>query len=155
MLLNRQSDVSVLDHCIWNSLSTRHSGFAEGDDFAKRYPPAVTLLAAIRDLSPASLDSLGRVMAPGETCALFLDTLPALPAELELMRAVPLVQMVWSGMVEAQDENRIEPLSIANVDEMLALTELTKPGPFGERTPELGTYLGIRENGRLVAMAGE
>jgi predicted GNAT family acetyltransferase len=39
--------------------------------------------------------------------------------------------------------------------EMLELTTLTKPGPFGPRTHELGTYLGIRQNHRLVAMAGE
>ncbi|EFL36947.1 LOW QUALITY PROTEIN: acetyltransferase, partial [Streptomyces viridochromogenes DSM 40736] len=29
------------------------------------------------------------------------------------------------------------------------------PGPFWPRTHELGTYLGIRHNGTLVAMAGE
>ncbi len=38
---------------------------------------------------------------------------------------------------------------------MMALTALTKPGPFGKRTHELGTYLGIRRDGKLVAMAGE
>jgi len=38
---------------------------------------------------------------------------------------------------------------------MLTLTELTKPGPFSKRTHEMGEYWGIRENGRLVAMAGE
>jgi predicted GNAT family acetyltransferase len=38
---------------------------------------------------------------------------------------------------------------------MMALTELTKPGPFGPRTHELGTFLGIRIGGKLVAMAGE
>src|SRR5260370_36302360 len=38
---------------------------------------------------------------------------------------------------------------------MLALTELTRPGPFSKRTPELGSYLGIYEPGQLVAMAGE
>lgn len=38
---------------------------------------------------------------------------------------------------------------------MLALAQLTKPGPFGLRTRELGTYIGIRQNGQLVAMAGE
>ena len=38
---------------------------------------------------------------------------------------------------------------------MLALVELTKPGPFSKRTPELGSYLGIHEDGKLVAMAGE
>jgi len=31
----------------------------------------------------------------------------------------------------------------------------TNPGPFGLRTIELGDYLGVFENGRLVAMAGE
>ncbi len=38
---------------------------------------------------------------------------------------------------------------------MLSLAERTKPGPFLPRTIELGTYLGIRRDGELVAMAGE
>jgi predicted GNAT family acetyltransferase len=39
--------------------------------------------------------------------------------------------------------------------EMVELATLTKPGPFASRTHELGTYLGIRRDGKLVAMAGE
>ncbi len=145
----------MLDHCIWNSLSTCHVFFADGDELAKRYPPAVTLLAGVRDFSAASFESLTRIMSPGETAIFFLDSLPELPAELTLVRQIPLAQMVWSGSVDGDEENPIEQLSIADVDEMLVLTELTKPGPFGKRTPELGTYLGVRDNGRLVAMAGE
>ena len=38
---------------------------------------------------------------------------------------------------------------------MIELTELTKPGPFYARTHELGTFLGIRVDGKLVAMTGE
>ena len=38
---------------------------------------------------------------------------------------------------------------------MLALATLTKPGPFGSRTHELGSYVGIRSQRKLVAMAGE
>jgi len=38
---------------------------------------------------------------------------------------------------------------------MLELTALTEPGPFRQRTSELGGFLGIRESGRLAAMAGE
>jgi predicted GNAT family acetyltransferase len=30
-----------------------------------------------------------------------------------------------------------------------------QPGPFGSRTLEMGRYFGYREDGRLVAMAGE
>jgi len=145
----------MLDHCIWNALSSCHVSFAERDEFAKRYPPEVTALAAIRDFSAESFRSLARLIAPGEMGIFFLDALPSLPSEWRVIREVPLAQMVWNGSAGVQDGEGIEQLSIADVDEMLALTELTKPGPFGTRTPELGTYLGIRDQGRLVAMAGE
>nr|WP_198423905.1 GNAT family N-acetyltransferase [Microlunatus antarcticus] len=35
------------------------------------------------------------------------------------------------------------------------LVARTEPGPFRPRTYELGTYLGLRHDGRLVALAGE
>jgi predicted GNAT family acetyltransferase len=35
------------------------------------------------------------------------------------------------------------------------LAELTKPGPFAQRTIVLGSYIGIRSGDQLVAMAGE
>ena len=38
---------------------------------------------------------------------------------------------------------------------MLELTAATQPGPFAARTYEMGRYLGVRVDGRLVAMAGE
>jgi predicted GNAT family acetyltransferase len=38
---------------------------------------------------------------------------------------------------------------------MQELVRLTNPGPFGPRTIELGRFVGIRRDGRLVAMAGE
>jgi predicted GNAT family acetyltransferase len=38
---------------------------------------------------------------------------------------------------------------------MLGLVDLTRPGPFAARTVEMGRYLGVRDEGRLVAMAGE
>jgi len=38
---------------------------------------------------------------------------------------------------------------------MLALATLTRPGPFFDRTHQLGDFLGVRIEGQLVAMAGE
>jgi predicted GNAT family acetyltransferase len=38
---------------------------------------------------------------------------------------------------------------------MIALAALTKPGPFDRRTREFGDYIGIRREGKLVAMAGQ
>jgi predicted GNAT family acetyltransferase len=38
---------------------------------------------------------------------------------------------------------------------MLELAKLTEPGPFRERTIELGGFFGIFEDQRLLAMAGQ
>jgi predicted GNAT family acetyltransferase len=46
-------------------------------------------------------------------------------------------------------------LTETDVPEILDLVERTKPGPFAKRTIEMGHYLGIRRDGRLIAMAGE
>ena len=45
----------------------------------------------------------------------------------------------------------------SDVAEMVALVDRTQPGPFTDRTIELGTYLGLRDasDGALVAMAGQ
>ena len=54
-----------------------------------------------------------------------------------------------------EGEVDVTTLGSADVPEMQALVELTHPGPFRSRTIELGTYIGIRDRGRLMAMAGE
>ncbi len=53
------------------------------------------------------------------------------------------------------DSVRIEPLSCANSAEMVELTSIAFPGFFRIRTCEMGSYYGIRSEGRLVAMCGE
>ena len=64
------------------------------------------------------------------------------------------VQLVAAALDAAPDEEAV-PLGPADVPDMLSLTRRAKPGPFLSRTIELGAYLGIRREGRLVAMAGE
>jgi len=76
---------------------------------------------------------------------------------MEFIVGAPLLQMVCDKPAPFSSSNghAILELGSSESPEMLELTALTKPGPFGTRTHELGTYLGIRDNGRLVAMAGE
>jgi ribosomal protein S18 acetylase RimI-like enzyme len=143
-----------LDNPIWNSLSTLHAHFAEGDELAKRYPAEVTLLAGMGEPTAAAYASLAKTLQRAGA-ALFLDQPPQIPAGWITVHASPLVQMVCEKPNLAQDGYPAEKLTPADVPEMLALAELTKPGPFGTRTRELGVYLGIRKAKRLVAMAGE
>ena len=64
------------------------------------------------------------------------------------------MQLVDVSLVKEPDPEAIR-LTAADVPEILDLVDRTQPGPFRPRTIELGTYLGIRRNGALVAMAGE
>jgi predicted GNAT family acetyltransferase len=69
----------------------------------------------------------------------------------------PLLQMVCENGVVSTPAPGVEIVELGHRDtaEMQNLAVLTKPGPFAQRTRELGTYLGIRLEGKLVAMSGE
>jgi predicted GNAT family acetyltransferase len=144
-----------LDRPIWSALTTRQQHFAEGGALARRYPPDVTPFADMADMSPRSFAALAALMLGPEIAVLFTPDAVTPPAEFNVLLAKPGEQMI--GTPAEPVVPGIEPLTLgaADVAEMMALTELTKPGPFGPRTHELGTFLGIRIGGKLVAMAGE
>lgn len=151
-----QMSLSILDNPIWHSLLTEHASFAEGGDLAKRYPGDVSPLAGIKEQSEQAYHALGELLKAEEAAVLFLVEMPRPPAGWQIVRNFPMDQMICSQQPEAVPHDyRIEKLDAADVPEMVALAELTEPGPFRKRTIEFGGYLGIREAGRLAAMAGQ
>jgi len=144
-----------LNNPIWHALTTSQSKFAETSHLARRFPVEVTALAGLLEPTRENYDSLASIMGVGQTAALFLQSPPTPPAGWTINETSPLLQMVYDGRETSTSAVEMEELNAANVAEMLELAELTKPGPFGRRTHEMGTYLGIRSGGRLVAMTGE
>ena len=79
-----------------------------------------------------------------------------IPQNFEIIFTTPLYQMTCNRLQPiAQAGATIQHLGEADVPAMLALTALTKPGPFLQHTIDFGNYVGIYEHGELVAMAGE
>jgi ribosomal protein S18 acetylase RimI-like enzyme len=76
------------------------------------------------------------------------------PEGWEITFRIEGVQLVDDGLDAAPDPEAVR-LGRADVPEILDLIARTQPGPFLPRTIEMGTYLGIRRDGALVAMAGE
>lgn len=149
-----------LDNVIWNALTTRQAEFAESFGQARRFSPEVTSLAGFREPTPEGYESLAGLLDTRGTIALFLDVPYQPRAGWEFVAGAPLLQMVcWNGSdpSDAEQVSSPELLELGSADsaEMIELAALTKPGPFNRRTHELGTYLGIRRDGKLVAMAGE
>lgn len=149
-----------LDNIIWQALTTRQDKFAESFGEARRFMPEVTLLGGFRGPTPEGYESLAGLLDTRATVGLFLEEPYQRRAGWEFIAGAPLLQMVCengsaSSILRTDSDPELVELGDADSPEMIELTALTKPGPFGKRTHELGTYLGIRHERKLVAMAGE
>lgn len=149
----------LLDNPIWNALLTEHSPLAVSNHKARRYPAAIGPLSGVPRQSPENYEALRPLAGPGGVVVLFCTEAPAPPPKWTLIRGGLLTQMVCeqSGRVpvELSRGEELRPLTADDVPAMLELTKLTEPGPFRERTHELGAFFGIFKSGRLLAMAGE
>lgn len=143
-----------LDNPAYASLTGPHAHFGEWRGRVVRYPLDVSpWLALPDDMTAADWADLAALAGAGNEVPL-LGTTVRPPDGWEPTFDVPGVQLVDAGVAAAPDPEAV-PLGPDDVPEMLDLVARTEPGPFEPRTVELGTYLGIRREGALVAMAGE
>ncbi|MFE9126007.1 GNAT family N-acetyltransferase [Streptomyces sp. NPDC003631] len=144
----------VLDNPALTSLTGPHAHFAERRGRVLRYPLDVSPWVGLPD-EPGADDwaDLAALAGPGAEAPI-----PGfggqVPEGWEVTFALDGVQLVDDGLAAVPDAEAVR-LTHADVPEMLDLVERTRPGPFLPRTIELGTYLGIRRDGALIAMAGE
>jgi ribosomal protein S18 acetylase RimI-like enzyme len=144
----------------WHALNTRHSHLAliEGD--ARKYPLDVAPFAALAKPTELALWELHSLLAPGEYVWLYGTHYPQLP-ELRNEGTLECVQMVLTtDLVEQPSTVKLDRLSSADSDAMVALTDIAFPGFFRSRTYAMGTYYGVwldsrDASGELIAMAGE
>ncbi|KQY85307.1 MULTISPECIES: GNAT family N-acetyltransferase [Roseateles] len=145
--------MNALDRPVWASLQHQpHWGV--GDERARRFKADINRFAATPDEGADHLTALAELVQPGDD-AVYLLQVPRIvvPAGLETVKAAPGVQMVATRRLAVDDA--LQRLGDADAAEMLALATLTEPGPFLPRTHTMGRFIGLRIDGRLVAMAGE
>ena len=147
--------IHPLDHPVWFALTSRQSALAEGGARARRYPPDIAPFAAMVDTSPQSFAALCALMSRSDHSVLFTPDPVNPPGEFKILFAATGEQMIGLPLEAAGSAPDIVTLGAADVPAMMELTKLTNPGPFAARTHELGTFLGVRVDGQLVAMAGE
>jgi GNAT superfamily N-acetyltransferase len=148
--------VDVLDNPVWHALVGPQANVAEANDLAARFDPSISVFAAVGDEpTPGSWTALGALIG-SEPAVIVRDHISIPEGWREGFRA-PGTQMICDHPitdVPAIGPREVEVLTTASVPEMLDLVERTRPGPMLARTIELGTYVGIRDRGALVAMAG-
>ena len=149
-----------LDRPVWNALTTRLAGFAtpDSDSRAVRFDPDVGVFLSGADATPESLAAMADLARAHPGAGIMERTggpmaaldLPA----VEVLGRIPLLQMVATALTPGGPDAVFETLTEADAPDMLALATLTKPGPFRSATRRLGPFIGVKQDGRLVAMAG-
>ena len=144
-----------LDNPFWSSLRTVHRGLARNAGGVARFDPEHAPFLGVADAAADAVDGLRALVAPGESVYL-LGVVPArVPDGWRLEAFAPLAQMVCDAPLEVAPGPAAVALGDVHRDDVLALTARVYPHYFRARTMELGRYLGIYQDGRLAAMAGE
>jgi predicted GNAT family acetyltransferase len=112
-------------------------------------------MVGLREISDASLNALATLISPGDVVGLFGPEPVSEAGDLLVVAHKHIDQMTCDRQDNSPQTGHITALTAADVPDMLQLVELTRPGPFSAGTIVLGSYLGIRYAGKLIAMAGE
>lgn len=160
--------VDSLENPFWNALIGPQAAFAQVQSnavqpHAARYLSGVSPIGALEADTPGGWENLEILTPPGEVVAVFWPEPLETPAGWTRISGGNVLQMVQrqahaplpapAGFVQRE-------LTPQDVPQMLELVRLTRPGPFEERTIELGLYLGLWDESaqggsRLAAMTGQ
>lgn len=146
----------VLDNPVWHALTGRQSHLARGEAGVRAYLSDISPFAGLADATTDCLDQLADLLPPGSQALVVMKAERPFAATTALA-ATPFegVQMIASAVTAAVQPDFVVDLGNADAADMVELASLTRPGPFLARTHMLGQFVGIRQDGKLVAMAGE
>lgn len=144
-----------LDNPIWTALNSDVVPHVFRRGNAVFIDRKMGFFAGLPSYEVEQLDQLYAVMDPGMRVILFTPDFLELDAKWKVRNDNALLQMVFeSPSINLPLDSNIRVLGAADVPDMLALTQLAKPGPFLENTIDFGGYFGYFVEGRLVSMAG-
>jgi len=146
----------ILDRPVWNALTGRQAALAQGDARAVRLAEEYGVFVAAADASAESIAALRDLIpADGSLWTVEAERQPP-PPGTALRKEAHLHQMVAETLTPAPPPAfEIVALGEAEAAEMFVLARLTEPGPYNPGTHRLGQFVGVKHQGKLVAMAGE
>jgi len=144
-----------LDNPIWTALNSGSASFAYGNGTVRFIDRRIGFFAGLPLYDAEHLKQLYEAMDSGMRVIVFPPGYLDLDTKWKVRNDNALLQMVFEkSPINLSSDASIRALAAADVPEMLALTQLAKPGPFFENTIDFGGYFGFFVEGRLVSMAG-
>ena len=144
-----------LDNPAWYALTEKHQSFAIGTDEIKKYQRFVAPWIGHTSTTQNILQQLDSFIETGESCYVF-DTMPVLPPNYIHETTVHVLQMICEQEIKNDTHTAvIEKIEEDGAAELETLINLVQPGYYSPGTKLMGEYYGIRQDGKLVAAAGE
>ncbi len=145
-----------LHNPVYQALVSRDQRLSHGDGKVKFFNEEVSPFAGFEQDYEKGFSDLHEQLAPGRKILYAIPSPIPHPGGWEIRHEIEGLQFVYEGEAGIETEfPNIMPLGEIHVEEMMQLAALTKPGPFGPRTIDFGSYFGIFEKDKLVAMTGQ
>lgn len=145
-----------LPNPVFGGLSSGDQHLSFGTEKVKFFDEDVSPFAGIADGYERGFEDLHDLLPSGRNI-LYATPNSILPQKgWKLLHEISGVQMILDKVQETKrNVFSLVPLGKEHVDQMVHLTALTKPGPFGPGTISFGHYYGIFDQEKLVAMTGQ
>jgi GNAT superfamily N-acetyltransferase len=146
----------LLYNPVFESLSFKDKHLGSGTAMVKFFDKEVSPFAGFPTDNQNGFDELFELLPAERTILYATPSKMNKPKAWQLVHEIEGLQFVLKDPVKTGNAvTSPVPLSIEHVPQMVALAQLTKPGPFSTRTIEFGHYYGIFENDALIAMTGQ
>ncbi len=146
----------LLHNPVYNALRSGEQHHSLGNDKVKFFDEEVSPFAGFDHEYKKGFEDLHSLLLSGRDILYASPFQIAPPAGWQLLHEIKGLQFVYEGKKEIKTEFAIiKPLTRNHVAQMIQLAILTRPGPFGKRTIDFGSYFGIFDNETLVAMTGQ
>ena len=146
----------LLYNPVYNALLSGDANLSFGTDSVKYFDEEVSPFAGFHHQYEKGFEELYNLLPLDRKILYATPQLIKEPRGWKLLVEIKGLQFLFTEKtVQGKQNYELVPLNESNVDEMVELATLTKPGPFGTRTIEFGHYHGIFDNGKLVAMTGQ
>ncbi len=145
----------LLQNPVYNALLTGDKHLSFGNEHVKYFDEEVSPFAGFDEEYKNGFAELYELLPQGRKILYAIPSFITEPKGWQIQHEIRGLQFVYGGREIKTAFRTVTPLTEIHVEEMIELVKLTKPGPFGKRTINFGSYFGIFENEKLVAMTGQ
>jgi ribosomal protein S18 acetylase RimI-like enzyme len=146
----------LLNNPVYHALLTGDRHLSFGNEQVKYFDEQVSPFAGFDPGYKNGFAELYEMLPSGRKILYAISSIITQPAGWQVQHEIKGLQFIYESNSKMKTQfPDVKPLSEIHVEQMVQLAKLTRPGPFGIRTIDFGSYFGIFDNEKLVAMTGQ